>query len=201
MIRLIAFLGTIVLAAIPRVVPAGEGSLAAQALPDLPSVRGEVSFDGHGTLGDFTGRTTRVTGRLLGAGTIEGVRGWVEAEAATLVTGNGRRDKDMRSSLEASRFPTLRFELDAVAAGPPSGDSLPVTLRGRFTLHGVTRESAVRGWALIEPARVTFRGQTPLTLTDYAIGGLSKALGLLKMNREIVVRMNLVFEDAGRDGE
>lgn len=194
-------LRSLILATFLSAVPAGRGSLVAQTLPDLPSVHGEVAFDGHGTLGDFTGKTTRVTGRMIGAGTIDGVRGWVEAEAATLATGNGRRDKDLRSSLEVSRFATLRFDLEAVAAGPPSGDSLPVTLRGRFTLHGVTRESAVRGWARVEPARVTFRGQVPLTLTDYAIGGLSKAFGLLKMNRDIVVRMALVFEAVGRNDE
>ncbi|MGZ8803104.1 MAG: YceI family protein, partial [Mycobacterium sp.] len=88
---------------------------------------------------------------------------------------------------------TLRFDLDAVGAGAALGDSVPVTLRGRFTIHGVTRVTAVRGWVVVHPRQVVFRGRTPVDLTDYDIGGLSKALGLLRMQKEIVVRMELVF--------
>ena len=166
---------------------------AAQGVAGLPLGRGEVAFDGHGTLGDFTGRTTRISGMLTGAATLDGVRGHVELEAATLATGNGRRDRDMRASLEVQRFPVLRFDLDDVVTTGPASDSTPVTLRGRFTIHGVTRESAVRGWAWVSPGAVSFRGRTPMTITDYGIGGLSKAIGLLKMDPDIVVRMHLVF--------
>jgi polyisoprenoid-binding protein YceI len=174
-------------------VVAAAPDAAAQVIPDLATVRGEVAFDGRGTPGAFTGRTTRVRGHLVGAANIEGVRGWVEADAASLETGNGRRDRDMRKSLEVDRFPVLRFELDAVGASAATGDSVPVTLRGRFTIHGVTRVTAVRGSVVVRDGRVVFRGRTPLDLTDYDIGGLSKALGLLRMQKEIVVRMELVF--------
>lgn len=167
---------------------------AGQGIPSLSVVRGEVSFDGRGTPGPFTGRTSAVRGRVIGGASIDVVRGWVEADAATLVSGNGRRDRDMRKSLEVERFPVLRFDLDGAAAGAGIGDSTPVTLRGRFTIHGVTRESAVRGWLHMAASRIVFRGSTPLLLTDYDIGGLSKAFGLLRMQKEIVVRMNLTFE-------
>ncbi|MDX2262890.1 MAG: YceI family protein [Gemmatimonadales bacterium] len=166
----------------------------AQAVPDRATVRGELRFEGDGTLGAFVGRTTQLRGVLTGAPMLEGVRGWVESDAKSLVTGNGRRDKDMWKSLEVDRFPTLRFDLDAVAPGPPSPDSLAVTLRGRFTIHGVTRESAVRGWVHLESNRVRFHGYAPMVLTDYGIGGLSKAFGLLKMNPDVLVRMELTFE-------
>lgn len=166
---------------------------AAQAIPSRSVVQGELRFEGRGTLGSFVGRTTTLRGALIGAPRLDGVRGWVEGEAKTLLTGNGRRDRDMWKSLEVERFPTIRFDLDAVAPGPTEHDSVAVTLRGRFTIHGVTRESAVRGWAHVEPGRVRFHGLTPLVLTDYGIGGLSKAFGLLKMDPDVVVRMELVF--------
>ena len=166
----------------------------AQAVPDRPAVRGELRFEGHGSLGSFVGRTTQLRGMLIGAPTLEGVRGWVEGDAKTLVTGNGRRDRDMWKSLEVARFPAVRFDLDAVAPGASDHDSVAVTLRGRFTIHGVTRESAVRGWAHVESTRVRFHGVAPLVLTDYGIRGLSKAFGLLKMDPDVVVRMDLTFE-------
>ncbi len=167
--------------------------LGAQAIPDRPLTRGSVAFDGHGTLGDFTGTTTSVRGMLVGAATLEGLRGWVAADVDSLTTGNGKRDSDMRKSLEAERHPMLRFELLAVGAGAAEGDSIPVTLRGRFTIHGVAREQAVTGWVWRTAEAVRFRGRTPMHLPDYRIGGLSKFLGLFKMYPDVVVRMDLTF--------
>jgi polyisoprenoid-binding protein YceI len=167
--------------------------LAAQAIPTLPSVSGTLAFDGSATLGDFTGTTSMLAGRLDGASSLPGVRGWLEASARSLHTGNGKRDRDMLKSLEVDRYPTMRFDLDAVAVGDTDGDSIPVTLRGRFTIHGVTRSHAVSGWAWLRPGRVRFRGRTPLNVKNYAIGGLTKVLGLLRMDPDIVVRVDVTF--------
>jgi polyisoprenoid-binding protein YceI len=168
-------------------------SLGAQAVPAMTLRSGELSFDGKATLGDFTGTTTSVTGALTGAATVEGVRGWVEAPARSLVTGNGRRDRDMYSSLEVEEFPTLRFELEGLAIAATQGDSLPTTLRGRFTIHGVTREHAVPGWLWLDATRARFKGQLPMNLKQFSIGGLSKMLGVLKMQEEIVVKIDVTF--------
>jgi hypothetical protein len=40
------------------------------------------------------------------------------------------------------------------------------------------------------------RGETPLNLKDYKIGGLSKAFGMLKMHEKIVVHVDLTFGPA-----
>ncbi len=167
--------------------------LAAQAVPSLPSVSGELAFDGSATLGDFTGMTSMLAGRLDGAGSLAGVHGWVEASARSLHTGNAKRDRDMLKALEVERYPTMRFELDAVAAGDTDGDSIPVTLRGRFTIHGVTKSQAVRGWAWLSPRRARFRGRVPMNVKDYNVGGLTKVLGLLRMDPDIVVRIDVTF--------
>ena len=167
--------------------------LAAQTIPDRPLRSGTVAFDGGGTLGDFTGTSDSVRGWLAGGADLEAVRGWVEADAATLATGNDRRDRDMAKSLEVTRFPVLRFDLDAVDVGEASGDSVSVTLRGRFTIHGVTREEQVRGWIWRLGERLRFRGTTPMNLKDYQIGGLRKLLGMLRMYEDIVVRVDLEF--------
>jgi polyisoprenoid-binding protein YceI len=183
-VKTVALLGALAVGSLPL---AGQGAGSASA------VRGELAFDGKATLGDFTGTTTTLTGQLIGAENVESVRGWVEAPAASLRTGNGRRDRDMFSSLETDRFPTLRFDLDAVALGPRAGDSTRVTLRGRFTIHGVTREAAVPGWLWLTPGSTRFRGRLPMNLKDHRIGGLSKMLGVLRMQEEIVVRIDVTF--------
>lgn len=168
--------------------------LKAQQVPAMRVVSGTLAFDGDATVGDFTGTTTSVTGALTAAASVEDVRGWVEAPARTLVTGNGRRDRDMYKSLEVEQHPTLRFDLEGLAAGQPEGDSIPVTLRGQFTIHGVSRQHAVPGWLWLTPSNVRFRGRLPMNLKDYQIGGLSKMLGMLKMNERIVVRVDVRFD-------
>jgi polyisoprenoid-binding protein YceI len=167
---------------------------AAQAVPDAPLVRGTLAFDAKATLGAFTGTTTTMTGQLVGAGTLAGAKGWVEAPSRTLNTNNGHRDRDMAGSLEFDKYPVIRFDLAEVAMGEQHGDSTAVTLHGRFTIHGQTRDATVPGWAWLRPGSARFRGAVPMNVKDYGVGGLSKMLGVLKMNPMITVRMDVTFE-------
>jgi len=167
--------------------------LAAQrAVPAGVVVSGTLNFDGRATLGDFSGTTTTVTGRMTG-GELRTVRGWVEAPAITLKTGNGKRDRDMYASLGAEQYQTIRFDLDSVAPHREAGDSVTVTLHGRLTIHGVTRDVALPATIRFESDGLRLRSSFPLLLTDYRIGGLSKMLGLLKMNPDIIVRVEVTF--------
>jgi polyisoprenoid-binding protein YceI len=154
-----------------------------------------LSFDGRATAGAFTGTTTTVMGEMTGGG-LSDVRGWVEAPVNTLKTGNDRRDRDLNKSMESEKYPTIRFELTGVTAAQPPSDSMPVTLQGRFIIHGVTREASLPANVTLGPDGVRVRGTTPLNLKDYEIGGLTKMMGMLKMHEEIVVHVDLVFEPA-----
>ena len=183
---------------LPAFLP-GPPPLTAQQLP-LPngSVReGALAFDGHATAGDFTGRTAEVTGQLQGAATLAEVSGWVEAPVRSLVTGNDKRDRDLNKSMESDRYPMLRFELDRVEPGAGPSDSLPATLVGRMILHGVTHEVELPATLRFQEDGVRVTSDFPLNLKDYRIGGLSKLLGLLKMDEHIVVHVDLGF---GFDG-
>jgi polyisoprenoid-binding protein YceI len=157
---------------------------------------GILSFDGRATAGAFTGTTTSVTGEMTGGGLAD-VRGWVEAPVNTLKTGNDRRDRDLNKSMESQKYPTIRFELTGVTAVEPPSDSTPVTLQGRFIIHGVAREASLPADVTLGPDGVRVRATTPVNLKDYEIGGLTKMLGMLKMHEEIVVHVDLVFEPAG----
>ncbi len=170
-----------------------DTTLSAQVL-NRGNVSGEVAFDAHATLGDFTGRSTAVSGRLDGAPSIQGVQGWVEFPARSLDSGNGKRDRDMLKSLEVDEHPLIRFELIAVAVGMSDGDSTPVTLRGSLAIKGVSREHPFTGWIWRRAnGNVRFRGQSPVDLRQHEVGGLSKMLGLLKMDPFITLRVDLTF--------
>lgn len=176
------------------VTAAGASVLPAQqALPDAPVRRGTLAFDARATLGDFTGTTDSVLGAMTGGAGLTAVRGWVEGPVTSFRTGNGRRDKDLNKSMESDIYPTIRFQLDSVETVWERGDSAEVVLNGRFTIHGVTRPERFN--ALVhrgnDGIRVTAR--LPMNVKDYKVGGLSKFLGTLKMNPEIVVRVDVTF--------
>jgi polyisoprenoid-binding protein YceI len=176
------------LAATPVVAQAPQ-----RTIPDGVVREGKLSFDGRATTGSFTGSTTTLTGKLQG-GQLPQVRGWVEAPVSTLVTGNQRRDRDLNKSMESEKYPTIRFELTDVAGTTgAASDSLNLMLHGRFIIHGVTREATVPASVAFRPNGIRVLGATPLNLKDYKIGGLSKALGMLKMQEEIVIHVDLLF--------
>lgn len=174
-----------------------KAALAQGPIPTSRLVRGTLSFDGHSTVGDFVGTTDSVRGDLSGGLDLAAVRGWVEALVATLHTGSGRRDRDLRKSMEVDTFPTMRFDLAGVRSGDAQGDSVAVTLHGQLTIHGVTRQVDLpaRVWVGTDTIRV--RSDFPLDLKDHRIGGLSKMLGVLKMHEHIEVHVDLVFVPEG----
>ena len=170
------------------------GMLSAQQTLTSGRVReGKLSFDGHATTGDFVGATTTVTGELSGGPELSAIRGWVEAPVATLTTGNGHRDRDLNSSMETGRYPTMRYDVLGVTPGPVTPDGQQVTLEGKLTIHGITRDEQLT--ATIHPGEGTVRLTTSfqLDLADYHIGGLTKMLGLLRMERQIQVHVDVTF--------
>lgn len=154
---------------------------------------GELSFDGFATVGDFTGTTTTVRGEMTGGEGLEAVRGWVEAPVKSLKTGDRRRDRDLNKSMESDKHPTMRFELTGVTPQRVHADTAVVRLRGRLTLHGVTRDVVLPARVVPEGERLRLQSGFPLDLGDYEIGGLSKMMGLLRMQEGIEVRVDLTF--------
>lgn len=170
------------------------GMLSAQQTLTSGRVReGKLSFDGHATTGDFVGATTTVTGELSGGPELSAIRGWVEAPVGTLKTGNGHRDRDLNSSMETGRYPTMRYDVLGVTPGPVTPDGQQVTLEGKLTIHGITRDEQLT--ATIHPGDGSVRVTTSfqLDLADYHIGGLTKMLGFLRMDRQIQVHVDVTF--------
>lgn len=154
---------------------------------------GTLSFDAQATLGDFTGSTDSVTGQMIGASELREVRGWVEAPVASLKTGNGLRDRDLNKTMETETYPTMRFDLEGVSVQSEAADSAVVTLLGRFTIHGVTRELVVPAIVRYEPDRIRLGSDFPMNVRDYNVTRLSRMLGAFKMNPNITVHVDLVF--------
>ncbi|MEO7985230.1 MAG: YceI family protein [Gemmatimonadales bacterium] len=173
--------------------PATAMALQSTSVPSGRVASGTLSFDGHGTPGDFVGTTPTMSGELTGADSLAAVRGWVEAPVKTLKTENDRRDRDLNKSMESEKYPAIRFELTGVSDAVGTGDSMTASLHGRMQIHGVTREVTLPAIIRIGPRDVHVRSDFPLNLKDYKIGGLSKMLGMLQMDEHIKVHVDLNF--------
>jgi polyisoprenoid-binding protein YceI len=167
--------------------------LAQTPIPHAVVKRGTLSFDGRATLGNFVGTTDSVRGELQGGARLEDVTGWVEASVATLRTGNGKRDKDLRKSMQVDQHPTMRFDLRRLTPGSTTQDTVIVELQGTLSIHGRQREVTMPGRVWPEAGGWHVRSDFPLNLKDYEIGGLSKMLGILKMKEDILVHVDVVF--------
>ena len=154
---------------------------------------GTLAFEGHASVGDFTGTTSQVSGEMSGGSGLEAVRGWVEAPVATLQTGNKKRDRDLNKSMESDEYPAIRFELERVTPNGGAADGTAATLGGRLLIHGRTREVSLPAVIRRVENGINVRSDFPLNLKDYEIGGLSKMLGMLKMNEEIDVHVDVTF--------
>jgi polyisoprenoid-binding protein YceI len=173
----------------------GSGGVKAQTAHPVASgtvAEGTLTFDGRASAGDFTGTTSSVTGEMKGGDGLDAVRGWVEAPVATLKTGNDRRDRDLNKSMESDKYPAMRFDLDGATAGG-TGDSVPATLKGRLTIHGVERAVELPASVVLGADNVRVHSDFPLNLKDYKIGGLTKLMGMLRMYEDIKVHVDVTF--------
>jgi len=155
---------------------------------------GTLSFSAHATVGDFTGTTATVTGAW--SGDLSAASGWVESPVATLVTHNDHRDRDLRASMEVDKYPTMRFDLARTVLAAPAArpdDTVSVTLFGTLAIHGVARAVELPATVIRGEDTIHVRSSFPLDLGDYHIGGLTKMLGLLRMDPNIVVHVDLRF--------
>ena len=140
-------------------------TIAATPIPAGTATEGTLSFDGHASGGDFIGTTKTVSGEMSGGPDISAVRGWVESPVNTLKTGNDRRDRDLLKSMEADKYPNLRFDLDGVTP-TGTGDSVPVKLKGRLTIHGVEQAMELPGWVAVGSGGAHVHSDFPLNLKD-----------------------------------
>jgi polyisoprenoid-binding protein YceI len=172
---------------------------AQRPIQDAVLESGTLSFLGHATVGDFVGVTTSITGAIMGGRDYSVTHGWVEAPVRTLLTGNDHRDSDLRGSMEVGRYPMMRFDLSGatfVTSPLARPDSTMLMLHGALSIHGVTRNVELPAAMHRSADRTHITARFPLSLSDYEIRGLTKMFGLLRMQNEIEVRIDLVFVDS-----
>jgi polyisoprenoid-binding protein YceI len=120
--------------------------------------------------------------------------------AALRVTGKGEPPEDVPKvqqtmlgpeCLDVARFPTIRFVSTGVTAEGRAWSTHELKIRGKLTLHGVSREIAIPVHVEMTGDGFTATGSAELRQTDFGITPISKA-GVVKVKNELRLEWRLV---------
>ncbi len=125
---------------------------------------------------DAVGRTSGVRGTLAvtgSPGSLTLASANLEVDLTGLSSDRARRDQALQGrGLEIGTFPTATFELGGPVALPASLGStdVAVTLPGKLTLHGVTKDVEIAAQARVDAdGTVVVAGTLPIAFADYKI--------------------------------
>jgi len=118
------------------------------------------------------GRTSRVTGSVvINGSSLQSAT--ITADMTTLKSDSNMRDGQLRNQgIEYSKFPTSTFEVTkamALPEGLAAGQAVKTTLKGKLTLHGVTKDVSVPVEAQLKDGLLVVVGNIDITFADYAI--------------------------------
>lgn len=123
-----------------------------------------MQFVSDAPLERITGVSTNVQGTLtIDPQNVGASRGTVQVPISSIRTGLDLRDEHLHGSgwLDAARFPNAQLEITAVegATALVAGAVTRLTIRGRFTVHGVTRDITAQAQVRWIPASDELRAQ------------------------------------------
>ena len=131
------------------------------------------------------GRFNKLSGGyVLDRANLSASRFQLNIDAASIDTNDAKRDEHLRSPdfLNAKQFPVISFQSTAVTSQESSRGTV-YQVKGKFTMHGVTREITLPLQKLQEglgPAgqyRTGFICQTSLKRSDFGITGMIPKIG------------------------
>jgi polyisoprenoid-binding protein YceI len=92
------------------------------------------------------------------------------------------------SQLDVEKFPTMRFVSTSVVPGVGAA----LTLKGRLTIHGVTRDVALPVQVTATDHTVDGQGSTHIKMTDFGIEPYSAFLGAVSNKDEMILHVRFV---------
>ncbi len=149
---------------------------------------GTAVFHSKVPLHSFTGTSENLTGLInLDNGTVD-----FYLDLATLDTGNGKRDKDMKLTLDVENHPFGEFfgklvsDFDATKSGPQTA-----IVEGTFKIHGNQQDVRIEGELSKGGDQIRLNASWILRLEDYDI--VPPSLLFVKVDQEQEIEINAVL--------
>ena len=127
---------------------------------------GHAEFESSVPLHSFIGTSDHLVGKIsLQDSTVD-----FYLDLTTLDTGNDKRDKDMRETLETDKYPFAEFYGKLVTDfKADTSTKQKVTVRGEFTIHNVTKDVSISGTIQKKSGGLLIKAGWTLDMTDYNI--------------------------------
>ena len=165
-----------------------EGVAEAQS---YETATGHAEFTSSVPLHTFTGTSDHLVGKIdLTDATVD-----FYLDLTTLKTGIGKRDKDMRETLETDQYPFAEFFGTLVSSFDPNSSAVqPARVRGEFTLHGVTRTVEIEGTLQKTDGGLAVHAAWKINLNDYDVEPPS--LLIMRVDETQKIRIEAVLSPA-----
>tara|TARA_R110002096_G_scaffold231766_7_gene421527 strand:- start:18407 stop:18952 length:546 start_codon:yes stop_codon:yes gene_type:complete len=149
---------------------------------------GTAVFISKVPLHSFDGKSNYLNGAInLSSKTVDF---YIDLE--TLDTGNGKRDKDMRLTLETKTFPFAEFYGKLVSNfDSTSNKEQPVKVEGFFKIHGKEKEVTIEGSLQKVDKNLALKANWILNLIDYDI--IPPSLLILKVDEEQEINISAIL--------
>jgi polyisoprenoid-binding protein YceI len=156
-----------------------------------------MQFVSDAPLEKFTGKTTSLSGTIdVDPAKIAKAKAEIKAEVGTIKTNVALRDEHLAGEnwLDAKKYPQAKFVISKItgASALKPNDLTEVTVAGKFTIHGVTKDVTTTAKVRFTPgAKPTLRVVSSFTihLEDYKVS-IPKIVSL-KVSPDIVVNVDL----------
>jgi len=157
-------------------------------------------FVSDAPLEKFTGKSTSLSGEItVDPAKVEKSKADIKADVATIKTNVALRDEHLAGEnwLDAKKYPQARFVISKIsgAAKLKPNDVTDVTVTGKFTIHGVTKDLTSKAKVRYTPAsgggKDALRVQATFTihLEDYKVS--IPSIVALKVSPDIVVNVDV----------
>lgn len=178
-------------AALLILISTGMQSVSAQS---FKTEEGKAVFHSRVPLHTFTGESDRLVGLInLETGTVD-----FYLDLATLETGIGKRDRDMKETLEVEEYPFAEFFGNLTTDFDPAvTDTQNVTVKGDFKIHGVEREVEISGKLLNKGDSLLLKAGWMLRLEDYDI--IPPKLLFVKVDQEQKIEISAELKKQSND--
>lgn len=156
----------------------------------------QLGYTGSSSLHDWEGKAPPVSTTLQASTTPGAWDGEFTVPVASLDSGNGTRDGNMRAMFHADRHPDLRIALHGI---DPAAVERDRAVKAALTIGDITRDIPVRiaNWRQ-SPGHVSFDTDADVSLQDFGLEAPS-VLGIVRVADLVKVtgHVELVLPEAG----
>lgn len=157
-------------------------------------------FVGQASKHEAVSRTSTVSGGLTASGDSTGFQvsamtftaGLADLHSADSVAGRNvtQRDGVVSRQIDVQRFPTATFTATSASVpGSVTTGQVDVTVTGELTIHGITKDVAVKAKAQMTGEKVEIAGSTSINMGDYGVS--PPQVGFVTVDATVLIEFDL----------